>query len=303
MTGKFLPLILALMASGEPGASFADEVSAAMAPGEFAAYVEDGRTRFDQAKSALPRFDALMEHVRQQPGGLRGLPLEALRSLAMDAHVANFYFAGARPDAHRDIVEELLDRSAASEQDLVDFHGALVAARRWDEARDFARRFPEAPMETLPGVRMGDGLQHGPYYLRPLPAENVVVRESLGAGKGLSLVVVSHPDCGYSRAAMAAIEANPALGDALPANRLYLAPTFGKLRFARVAQWNARHPAFSHVLVDRPADWTFVSNWATPQFLFLRDGKVVEAVTGWPGEAQIELLTAAARRAARPPAD
>ena len=266
-----------------------------LAPGEFADYVEDGRTRLHHAAEALPRFDALLAAVRTGEGGLAGLPLEALRKLAGDAHVANFYYAGARADAHREIIEELLRRSEASDQELADFHATLVADRRWDEARAFAARFPEITLEKIPDVIDQTTGLGAPAYLRHDPATGHLVRESFDAGSGPLLLVVSHPGCAFSRRAMAAIAANPELDQALPARRLFLAPTFGGLKLDWISRWNADQPGFPHVLVDQPARWPQVRSWATPQFLFLVDGDVVASVEGWPGDEQAEALMAAAR--------
>lgn len=296
------PLLILLLAFAALAPAMASAIPSAsgdarpLAPGAFSAYVDDGRTRFDQAATALPVFDAMFEAARQRADGLRGLPIDELRALAEDAHAVNFYFAGARPEAHREIVGELLRRSKASDQALADFHAALVAARRWEEARAFSERFPALPLETLPELRDERSDAASPAVLRPDPSAKVLVRQSVVLGKGAQLVVVSHPDCGFSRRAIAALESDDALDRALPARRLYLAPTFGRLGFDRINQWNAQHPRFPHVLVDRPAEWTFIQTWATPQFLFLVDGKLVEAVTGWPGDDQAAVLLAAAQR-------
>lgn len=294
MPRVWFPLLL-LSVVMQAAASVAPPPTPAMAPGEFADYVEDGRSGLHHAADTLPRFDALMASLRE--AGLASLPNDALHKLAWDAHVANFYYAGARPDAHREVVEELLRRSAATDEELRDFHAALVAARRWDEARDFAAAFPRLALEPVPAIEDRATGGEAPAYLRPDPATGALVRETFDPGEGPMLLVISHPGCAFSRRAMAAIAADPALDQALPARRLFLAPTFGGLKLDWVTQWNTDQPAFPHVLVDQPARWPLVASWGTPQFLFLVDGELVETVTGWPGDEQAGVLMAASRRA------
>ena len=290
----WFPLLL-ISAAVQAAAPVATPPASVLAPGDFADYVEDGRSRLHQAAGTLPRFDALMASVRET--GLASLPTEALHKLAWDAHVANFYYAGARPDAHREVVDELLRRSAATDEELADFHDALVAARRWGEARAFAADFPDLPLEPVPAIEDRATAGEAPAYLRVEPATGTLLRETFDPGQGPMLLVISHPGCAFSRRAMAAIAADPALNQALPARRLFLAPTFGGLKLDWVTQWNADQPAFPHVLVDQPARWPQVPSWGTPSFLFLVDGELVETVTGWPGDEQAEVLMAAARRA------
>jgi len=291
----WFPLLL-LLVLVQAAAAVESPRAPAMAPGAFADYVEDGRSGLHHAADTLPRFDALMASLRE--AGLASLTTEALHQLAWDAHVANFYYAGARPDAHRDVVDELLRRSAATDDELGDFHDALVAARRWDEARAFALRFPDLPLDPVPVIedRVTEG--EAPAYMRVEAATGTLLRETFDPGQGPMLLVISHPGCAFSRRAMAAIAADPALNQALPTRRLFLAPTFGGLKLDWVTQWNADQPDFPHVLVDQPARWPQVPSWGTPSFLFLVDGELVETVTGWPGDEQAEALMAAAQRAA-----
>lgn len=289
-----LALALAVAAAGHAVAASPAQ-AAVLAPGAFGAYVEDGRTAFRHGPDALPKFDAMMSAVLARDGGLAALPLDELRQLAFDAHVANFYYAGARPDAHRDVFDELQRRGAATPQDVTDLHASLVAARRWDEARAFASRHPDVALEPLPAIVDRRTDPDAPAFLRLDATGETLVRENAVLGEGRWLLVVSHPGCAFSRRALAAIERNAALNQALPARRLYLGPTFGGLKLDHIKAWNSSQPSFPHVLVDEPGHWPFVTSWGTPQFLFLVDGVVVDTVTGWPGDEQVGKLMAAAK--------
>lgn len=265
-------------------------------PGQFQAYVEDDRYELHHAPQALVRFDAMLAAA----GPLATLPDEALYGLATDAAAANFYFAGARVDAHRSVFDELARRARPSTIQVEDMHRSLIAARRWQDAVAFAGDHPDVPLEELP-VHFDDegGDAADAHYWRIDESGARLTRTPLAMTRGVTLVVVSHPDCHFSHDALTAIEADPALDQALPKNRLFVAPAPVSLTLERIAQWNAAHPRSRHVLVDRPQAWPFVRQWSTPQFFFLVDGQLVAQVEGWPKEGRAEELMAAAREAAR----
>jgi hypothetical protein len=264
----------------------------AQPPGGFQAYVEDDRYDIHHAPEALARFDALM----MAAGELASLPDDMLSRLAADAAIANFYYGGTRVDAHAAVFAELARRKSASALEIEDMHRSLIAARRWRDAIAFAEGHPQLALEALPThIVPGDGETAGPHYWRFDPEQDRLTREPLVAAEGITLVVVSSPGCAFSRAAIAALESDPALDQVLPERRVFVAPAIARLELAPLGKWNAAHPRFRHVLVDRPLAWTFVRKWNTPQFLFLRDGEVVAEVEGWPESGQAEALLAASR--------
>ena len=283
------------------------QAKAPLQPGEFQPFVEGGRSEMHFASEVLPLFDAMVAKAESAPLGLGTLDDAALLSLAADAAAANFYFPGSRPAAHSEIFGEVERRRIASELQVSDFHRTLIAARRWDDANALARRFPDMGLEALPAHfdrgDDSDGLKAWAFD----PASQTLRRHDLEIDRSLALVVVSHPECGFSRAAIRALEADAALAAALPANRHFVAPSFGGLRLESIRAWNAVHPDSRHVLVDQPLAWTFVRGWNTPQFFFLVDGRVVAHVEGWPDDGQSAVLMGAAHRAraladaARPP--
>lgn len=270
---------------------------ALLQPGEFQPHLEDGRSEMHFANDVLPLFDAMVTRAKSAPSGLRQLDDAMLLALAADAAAANFYFPGSRPSAHSDIFEEVERRRIASELQVSDYHRTLIAAHRWEDAKALARRFPDMALETLP-AHFDAGEDTGGLKVWDFdPSTQTLRRRDLGIEEALTLVVVSHPDCGFSRAAIRALETDSVLAEALPEHRYFVAPTFGGLRLENIRAWNAVHPDTRHVLVDRPLAWTFVKNWNTPQFFFLINGRLVEHVEGWPDEGHAVVLMDAARRA------
>lgn len=282
-----LPLVLAMaMAAGSARAS------TPLLPGQFQAYVEDGRMDFHRAPQALAQFDALFAAA----GEPAAIPEATLSKLANDAAIANFYYGGARVDAHAAVFSQLVLRKAATALQVEDMHRSLIAGRRWQDAAALAARHPDVPLEAMPAhVVAGEEGAPGLHYWRFDPDEDRLVRETLAMAGGVTLVVVSSPGCHFSRDAMRALENNPQLDQILPRRRLFLAPAIASLELKSLAAWNASHPQFQHVLVDRPQAWSFVRKWNTPQFFFLVDGAPVAWVEGWPEEGQVQALMEASR--------
>lgn len=282
-----LALAFATTAHGQP----------MLQPGQFQAYAEDGRHQIHHAPQALARFDALMAAA----GELASLPDDGLSGLAGDAAAANFYYGGTRVEAHAAVFAELARRKTASALEIEDMHRSLIAGRRWQQAVAFAKEHPQVPLEGLPAhIVAGDPGAPGPHYWRFDPGEDRLTREPLGVAEGVTLVVVSSPGCHFSRDAIAALEKDPGLDQALPERRVFVSLGAARLELEHLGRWNAAHPRFQHVLADRPQAWPFVRRWSTPQFLFLVDGELVAEVEGWPEEGQVEALVAASRKAAVP---
>lgn len=294
----FLAIFLALLILGQPSARAREQ--AAFAPGQFRAYVEDDRTALHHATEVLPLFDAMMIQAKDGQRGVGGLSNQDLVSLADDAGVANFYFPGSRVKDHKIVFDELARRNIASDLMVDDYFRTLVAARKWEAATALSKRFPSVTLERLPlHIAQGDASDGASlHYLDYDSSKDLLTRKRLDVAGGLSLIVVSHPNCGFSRAALAEIETNRSLRENLPPRTFFVAPTFGGLQLDRVRLWNASHPNTRHVLVDSPISWRFVRQWNTPQFLFLVEGQVVASLEGWPDDSHATLLIAAAQKAA-----
>ena len=273
------------------------EARAALQPGDFQPFVEDGRSEMHFADEVLPLFDGMVSTARSETSGFQKLEDGRLLALAADAAAANFYFPGSRAAVQADMFEELERRGTATDLQVSALHHTFVAARMWAEAKALAKRYPAMELEDLPAnIDAGTettGLQVWDFY----PATQTLGRREFTPRGPLTLVVISHPNCAFSRAAVRALDSDPSLAQKLPEQRIFVAPTFGGLQLERIGEWNAAHPDSRHVLVDRPLAWSFVKNWETPQFLFLVDGVVVEHVVGWPDEAQLDVLMSAAQRA------
>lgn len=264
---------------------------------EFYRFVHDGRTEMRFASLVLEAFDETLAKAIAQSGAIENLANEDLRVLAGDAAIANFYFPGSREavHSHSRLFAELERRGIATGLEVDDYFRTLVAARRWSAARALAERFPELELERLPTTIQYDGAAAEPAYWVVDRRSDAITRKRLDL-TGLVLVLISHPGCGFARAALARMKEDRVLRSALPERVLFIAPTFGGLGLDSIRRWNILRPDAPHHLVDKPLAWTFVERWNTPQFLFLFNGQRVAALEGWPGEDQASRLQETALR-------
>lgn len=212
------------------------------------------------------------------PERFQELPSEQLTARYRAAElIAHYTLDPARIDHAESIAAELDRRGSVGREDRRRFLAAAwLAVRREDRARALLG----ADADTVPRLRLLPQ-QHGPSVLRTEEEGRVLVQEPFETA-GLRLVVVVHPQCGYSREALAALENDPAF-ESLRSHVQLLVPQEPRLSFADIAAWNARHTIPMRVAFDRERfDW--VDSWATPTFYLLRDGRVVGRVAGWPGQ-------------------
>lgn len=108
--------------------------------------------------------------------------------------------------------------------------------------------------------------------------------------------MVSHPLCHFSSAAARAIESHAILSEIFQSSATWIAPPDRHLGTAEIASWNAQHPRSKHRIAYSRTSWPELTGWATPTFHFMKDGKVMEIVAGWPEEGNGQALLEAAER-------
>ena len=190
-----------------------------------------------------------------------------------------------------DAFEVLRTRDAVSQRIHADLYGALVASRRFDQARKLAIEFPLWTVETLPAIH--HQASQGRTALKVVGSASLE-QISVEVEHGPRIVVISHPLCHFSQHAVAAIEQDSALSKIM-ADSLWLAPVDRKLYVDVLAQWNQAHPAHEIMIAYDRAPWPALASWSTPTFYFLKDGKLMSVVEGWPDEGNREKLLSAAR--------
>ncbi|HMG55608.1 MAG TPA: hypothetical protein VK601_19050, partial [Kofleriaceae bacterium] len=173
---------------------------------------------------------------------------------------------------------------------------ALVAARMLSDAREFARRHPLQEFDALPELNEAVDLTVGrPTEWTVDPHKRALLRRN-AALDAVQIVVVSHPLCHFSQAAMRDIQADPVLGEVFRVHAKWLAPPDGSIHFDVVQKWNSMHPHQETTLTYRREEWPMIDSWDTPTFYFIKDGAVAAKLTGWPREGRRAELMDAARQ-------
>lgn len=229
---------------------------------------------------------------------LRGLESPALQAYFRAAELAQFH-------AHRDqdleameaALSELVRRNQASPADLQGMFGAYMSVRAFDEARRFAADHGLQTSEAVPVVAnwLPAGFA-GASLLQPATSSHAVNRTPFAPTTDAYIVAVSHPMCGPSRRAMAAIEADAGL-TRIFRDAHWIAPADRRLHLDLLRAWNEDHALTQFAIAWRRDEWPQIDHWATPTFYFFAGGELVAKVTGWPEEGHREELVAAARKA------
>ena len=237
----------------------------------------DGSEASAAAREVSRLYEAFYPAVSRAEGMVSASP-EALHFLIRAAGAKNFY----THDAHsvsviRSALKALESIGKSDRGDWDVYFRSLILTRDFEEARraqagrnDWLPAVPfiEREQEPAPGEAI---------VWRVDTASNTLVREGAGLSTGFHLVVVSHPACKFSRAAMHAFERDPAL-QGLPAT--WIVPPQRDLDFDLVGDWNSMHPTIPLVLTDKVSQWNF-EYWSTPTFYVLKDGEPIRHRAGW----------------------
>ena len=234
---------------------------------------------------------------------LRALSTKELNLLFRATNSAAFYALRLRDAENlRLILDELFRRNEANRQHFEDVYGAYVAMRHFDDARALANTHKLKDLEDLPPLvdSVSRSIQ-GPTVLRVDLAEHKLTRQALDIRSGTKIIVISHPLCHFSRNAVQAIEQDAVLSVIFKKDSVWIAPTDRRLYVKTLQDWNRSHPVIQYSLAYDLREWPMVDSWATPTFYFLKNGMLVDKVTGWPEEGQREALIEAAGKAGLEP--
>lgn len=208
----------------------------------------------------------------------------SLAYLFKAAYLGLFYTYQPELLGHLRLVLDALERRAlATEEQRVQLYRSMIGLRRFDEARAYLSVHPRLPVEPVPTVAaLPDGTPEGPvvYAVQDGP---ILQPRRIDLARGRRLVVVAHPLCGFSRAAMETLSTDPAFAE-IREQTLWLAPPDQRLYLEQLQAWNRDHPTAQVVLARRHGDWPELEAWATPEFYLFRDGQLVGRLTGWPKE-------------------
>lgn len=243
------------------------------------------RTLAEDEFSRLGLREALKEGAASidDPGARRAV-FEALHLLAFTTKATEHALALRAFAESRQVAPPL----TVDEQQQV--YGVLVGARQFAAAQAWQTLMEEAAREFLPIIidRLGPGAWPSVWVVGKTP--DTLERRAAKSLAGAQVVMIAGLGCHFSQAAMRAIAADARLAERLAPLTQWLVLPESQLGFRNLQAWNTTHATMELRLIHRLEEWPFVERAATPQFFFLRDGKVVAHISGWPKEGRSDDL-------------
>ena len=188
---------------------------------------------------------------------------------------------------------ELESRGIVTQHDFSSLFDTYIQFRDLVGAGALAERHAEFEHQPLPRFTGFDREFSGPTVL-VLEDDGSISRLPAGlAAEGPQVVVAGHPLCHFSENAIRFIDKDEQLAAMFAGRTLWLMPQDGDLNLDVVAEWNRQFPDYAMRWAYQTSDWPMIKRWATPNFYFYRDGKLVTTVIGWPPEGQRDALISA----------
>lgn len=233
----------------------------------------------------LAAYQSLRPWVQSSKSRLQELSEAELRALFKLMDLLGWSVGGNEyADLMQALVGEFEARGATDLKQLEETLAInLVVLRRFDEVRALHQRKPHLAIEFLPPVLdESRALASGFRIYQPDAKTQSLRLVDVLSSPELRVYVVGTIACGFSRRASDAIEAHPELKARMANSSLWFDSAVGRLYFKDVLSWNASHPATRLNYVVSEDDWPFIDSWATPTFYFVKNGRLVEKVQGWP---------------------
>ena len=233
------------------------------------------------------RAEIIARKYRSQypASNLADLDTVALRERYESADIAAFYSHDRGIALEMLAIHEIMrSRRESNLSDLIAAAGALVVTRSFNAARTLlsAEPLPELTIPDVEELVTDDNYRWQILRLGP----KGLVRDIAAIDAGMRVVVVSNPLCGFSSAATKAIESDPYLSAFFSEYGLWLVPPAQRLYVDEVSFWKETYPAQEIVLAYQRTNWPVIDDWATPTFYFLKDGIVVDKISGWPKDGR-----------------
>jgi len=214
------------------------------------------------------------------------------------ASIAQFYTFDVRyvRDMQLDLAE-LQKRGGATQGEYGDFYSALIASRRFSQARTFAQTHPGFSIAPIPTFRnLSNGSTAGPTAMILSSDGSELHRRSINLHEPAQIVVISSPLCHFSAGGLRDIDSDGVLHKVFQSHATWLIPPNAATSFEAVEQWNRKHPDERMVMAYRFQEWPMFDRWELPTFYFLRSGRVIAQVVGWPRQGRKREVEDALRR-------
>ena len=247
----------------------------------FMAYVDSIAAARHGARGDLVRDRYRDSIATIYPGSVADQDLEALlfatitaAGLANDRDIAG--------DA-RAVFDEIESRSLPAQRYRADMQWLYLTLRDFDAARAFHARYrDDDALGPIPEISPAPGFDASKRSILTADGTGGMQRRNFAPGHADFVLVVASPLCHFSRDAMAAILADPALHAYFAEHSHWLAPNSLRLDPALLATWDTMFPEYPLMLVDDIGTWPEIDYWSTPTFYIFVQGRIVRTIRGWP---------------------
>lgn len=262
----------------------------------------NGGTTMTSSAKLLAHYRRLFND-RMAPPTLQKQPLGDLLPLFEAAYAMNFYHPGTALGDIMSVHGELASRQISTVR-WIDKRAldALLAARRFEEARAFATSRPALARRIIPKVVDPLGATFsGRSLYRYEGSSDTLTREPAPAPNGVQLVLIVQEHCQPSARALQALREDADLQARLrQANLLLLTDPSNSIPFRFISTWNAANPELQMRATYSIEEWKDVVPTGVPEFFVLKDGRPVgRLVGGWPPEGNKAALLSLIDKASR----
>jgi hypothetical protein len=218
-----------------------------------------------------------------------------LRLLFRAACLAAFYTLDTRyaKDAHMDFIE-LEKRDFAGRPDYHKMYQTFVNTRQFATAHKFSQAHPDVGLTPFPTYR--DEAENvgksTPTVLVVSTTKRELIRRPVNLNKTAQVVILTDPNCHFCKNFGRALQSRPRLHAVLQKYSLWVTPPGTELEFASLQKWNKTHPDRLISIMYSLQGWPMIKYLGTPEFFFLRQGKLVAKHVGWHGEKDFAALEA-----------
>jgi hypothetical protein len=245
------------------------------------------------APAVLQRYQELFS-ARLNPATLTAQPRGDLVPLFEAANLAaNGNPTSSAVDDMLRVHHEFTTRGIDTRRTLDDaVLSAMLAARRFEEARTFAATRPHLADVPVPRVvdPLGPGFRGRSAFAYDA-TQNTLTRLSLPSPNGAELVMVVGAGCHNSDNALQAIHEDAALQARLKGtNFVVVTAPNAPIETSLITRWDAANPTMPIRAPYNVREWQGIEVMGIPAFFLLRNGKVVDQRTGWPAEGKAELV-------------
>lgn len=194
------------------------------------------------------------------------------------AEIAIFYSSDSDAIASaRRVFSEMERRGLADNQATSRVFNALLSAGRFDEARGFATRHPDAGLPRVPAsVDTKDPGKPSAWHFSA--DGNTLTRTGIDL-QPLQIIVAA--GCHFSADAADDIANDPVLGPVFARHAHWVSLPPGNEELDALREWNRTHPRTPMLAIHSREEWAVIPKWNMPTFAIVKDGKLIDSTQGW----------------------